>query len=577
MPALTARRRHALTGFTIALVFVMTTYVMYRPTAHAVSSTLPWNLGDPALNTWIVSWQNHALWHDAGHYFNGNMFYPFGDSLLYSELILPLVPVFSVVIAMGGSPIVAHNVGILLLALLCLTTTYLLAHRLLARRDVAVLSALMFSFSGYVFMHVGHLQLLTLGFFPLALLVLFVTLERPTIVHGVLLGLATFALTTGCLYYGAIWGLSLVAVLATELIRQRARPGRPWWTSLGAAALIAGFLLAPIALAYMRFQHRVGFRRPLVPSYGLNPRDLITPAAGTWLYRGLLERASRAEPATVEHGFFLGFSTWLLAGIGLVTLVIHAARRRQGRSDTAEPANGTRWHELHLMALVAVVSLVMAIGPTVLGHPAPFRVFYDYVPGFNGMQAVARLALPALLFVAILAALGLDRLLRATSAVLRLAVVVAVSIVVLCELYVSPIRAPVDQPAAATAVYARLRAAGPGPAIELPVFVPALGGLAPIVEGPRMLASLGDWRERVNGFSGGYPPGYYTQAALFNRFPAPEAVEAMRQIGLRFVILHVGDQADRSYPEAKAQQIVDALPLGMSAERVGSTWLIALP
>ena len=45
-----------------------------------------------------------------------------------------------------------------------------------------------------------------------------------------------------------------------------------------------------------------------------------------------------------------------------------------------------------LVVSAGAVSLIVAIGPTFLGLPAPFRLLYDFVPGFNGMKAVSRLA-----------------------------------------------------------------------------------------------------------------------------------------------------------------------------------------
>ena len=260
-----------------------------------MTDTLPWNLGDPALNTWILSWESHALMHDPAGFFDGNIFHPFGSAILYSEMMLPLVPAFAVVRSLGGSAVFAHNLLILLLSLLCLVTTYLLGRRLVGHRRVAVLAAFVFSFSGYVFEHMSHLQLLTLGSFPLAFLLLFVALERQRVRDGVLLGVATFALATACLYYGAIWGLCLLAVLAVELVRQHGRPGTAWWRTMGAAALTAGALLVPLVLVYLRFQSSSGFQRPLVSAFGLKLRDLVAPAPGTWLYDGLYRQAGASR------------------------------------------------------------------------------------------------------------------------------------------------------------------------------------------------------------------------------------------------------------------------------------------
>lgn len=564
-------------GIGLGVVFTVVVLVMYRPSWSSMTGTLPWNLGDPALNTWILSWESHALLHDVGGFFDGNIFYPFGSSILYSEMMLPLVPVFATVLALGGSAVFAHNLIVILLSILCLVTTYLLARRLIGHRGVAVLAAFVFSFSGYVFEHMSHLQLLTLGSFPLAFLLLFVALETQRIRDGVLLGLATFALATACLYYGAIWALCLVSVLAVELVRRRGHPGAAWWRTVGAAALTAGVLLIPLALVYLQFQSTAGFQRPMVAAYGLKLRDLVAPAPGTWLYQSLYERAVRVEAAPVEHGFFLGFVALALAIAGLVAAFVHWRVAADGGRARREPVPGARWHELGLLGVGAVVSLSMAVGATVLGVPGPFRFFYRFVPGFDSMQAVSRLAVPALLFAAVLAALGLQWLLRVAAPGLRVVVKIAVCVGVLAELYVTPIRHPVDSSEPRLAVYERLEQLPPGPVVELPIPVPGDTGAPPLVEGPRMLSSIGDWRPRVNGYSGAYPDGYAELASVLNDFPDQRAVERVRAEGVRYIVIHMGSGPDRSYPAEVAQAIVEARPPGATAEQIGSDWLVTLP
>ena len=212
-----------------------------------------------------------------------------------------------------------------------------------------------------------------------------------------------------------------------------------------------------------------------------------------------------------------------------------------------------------------------------IGLPGPFRYFYRFVPGFDGMQAVSRLAVPALLFAAVLAALGLQWLSRTGLPGLRTVLTVAACVAVLAELYVTPIRHPVDTSDATTATYERLERLAPGAVVELPIPVPGDDAAPPLVEGPRMLASIGDWRPRVNGYSGAYPDGYADLASVLNDFPDQRALEQLRADGVRHVVIHIGDRPDRSYPPEIAQAMVDDLPPGATVEMAGSTWLVTLP
>jgi hypothetical protein len=583
--ASTARRRRWIRFTIIGVVFVVAVLVVYRPTPSSLTSTLPSNLGDPALNTWILAWENHALFHTPGQFFAGNIFYPFGDSILYSEMMLPLVPLFGAIYWISGNPVLAHNVLILLLALFSLVTTYALAKRILGRDDVAVISALAFSFTGFVLMHQGHLQLLTIGFFPLAFLTLFSALERPTVRRGILLGLTTFLLVAACLYYGAIWVVCLAVVLAAELVAARGRPGRRWWNAVAAAGVTGLVLLVPILSNYVWFQHETGFFRPLDASYGLNPRDLLTPAPGSNAYGWLLDWAGKDQPDIVEHGFFIGFVTAALCIVGAVVLI----RSGRGRRERAAGATrreavartvdrSIRWRELWLLVLCSAASLLLAVGPTVLGVPMPFRFFHDYVPGFDGIKATSRLAVPAVLTATILAGLGLHWLARHRSPAVRLALVAAAGVLVLIELSADPLRASTDRPAEAVAVYKALAARPGGAVVELPIRSYGAGTPVSFLEGPRMLASIGDWRQRVNGFSGAFPSPYFDQAQVLNHFPEPAAVAAMQAIRIKYVVLHTRDTADQwSYSDAGVQRILSQLPAGYTAAQYGTAWLVTAP
>src|SRR5205807_10036855 len=128
----------------------------------------PANTADPALITWILAWGSHALVTSPWTFFDANIFWPHPSTLAYSDTLLPLVPVFGVLHFITNSWSLSINIISLLLVPLNLFATYALARRITRRTDAAVLGALAFGFSAYVFAHWGHVQLQTLGLLPLA-------------------------------------------------------------------------------------------------------------------------------------------------------------------------------------------------------------------------------------------------------------------------------------------------------------------------------------------------------------------------------------------------------------------------
>jgi hypothetical protein len=552
----------ALIGLLLAAVVVV---FMYGATTESVTSTLPWNQGDPALNTWILAWESHAVVKEPGRFFEGNIFHPFGEAIKYSEMMLPLVPFFGLVDALSGNPLLAHNLSVLALALLCLISTYRLALRLVGGM-ASIVAAVSFTFSGYVFIHQSHLQLLTLGFFPLAFLALFRLLEHQRVRDGVWLGVSSALLTTASFYYGAIWFVCMGVVLLVDVFRLR-WPVRSWWRSVGWAAVVSVVLIGPFAYVYGSFQSDGGFLRDPT-GFELRPLDFVTPAPGSVVYGDLFDWSiARQTTGAVEHGFFLGFAVLALAAIGMV--IFTTDRRWRG----GVPGERRVRYELLLLIVAGLVSLFVAIGTHLFGLPLPLQFLRDWVPGFDAMRAVSRLAVPLSLAISVMAAWGLSRLLRGRTPDVAMLTIALVTSVVLAELYVEPLTTEIaPRPDAIEA----LAASPQGAVVELPMREVFDAEFA-LDEGPRLLASLGDWRPRFNGFSGSVPDGYMDFVTVLNRFPDDNAIRAIGELGFRYVVLHGGlSRTDITYSFDELETRLGSLPDNARVDRYGDSWLVDL-
>ena len=77
------------------------------------------------------------------------------------------------------------------------------------------------------------------------------------------------------------------------------------------------------------------------------------------------------------------------------------------------------------------------------------------------------------------------------------------------------------------------------------------GAAWPYTEAPRLFVSLGDWNQRVNGYSGFTPPGYDGDVPVLNEFPGPAAMQRLDELGVRYVVLRtrvLGDQRPEHAP-----------------------------
>ena len=557
----------------LGVLFVSTVLFMRRPTADTIFNSMPANTGDPALVAWIMSWDIHALLTHPRQLFHAPMFWPRSYTLAHSDLMLTAAPLFALLHAVTGSFVAALNLTVLLLMVLTQVTTYLLAKRLTGRDDAAILAAFAFTFSGFALSHWGHPQLQLLGLLPLGFLVLFQMLERPSTRTGLTFGVVTAAVALGALYYGAIFATCALAVVVGHLWSQRYRVKAGTYRALAIAVLVAGVLVAPFAYGYQQLHAQGGYERPSVPEWGLKAADVLTPAPRSYLYDWMARIGPERDG---EHMHFPAFVVLALGGVGLVG----AFRRRHGhtwRDDVdgeVEAPEVRRHRELRLLVLAGGVSLVLAIGPEVYGLTMPFGLLHEHVPGFGGIRVAARFAVIAWLTLAMLAATGYVMVTRNIRGRTRTGLGVLVGALILMELAAPAPRADISTTDATLAVYRALDDRGREPVVELPMVQPldpGEGFVWATVESPRMLFSTIDWHPRVNGYSGYVPPGYAEDIDVLNTFPSPIAVERMRQLGVRYAVLHLGTAG---YTPQQIADIVAALPPGSTARPYGDAWLV---
>jgi hypothetical protein len=106
------------------LALAMTYPLILHPT-----STVPSDIGDPLLNTWILAWNSQALLTNPTELFNANIFFPLTNTLAYSEHLFSTAILALPLQLIGAEPILAYNVSLLITFPLAGFGMYLLALR----------------------------------------------------------------------------------------------------------------------------------------------------------------------------------------------------------------------------------------------------------------------------------------------------------------------------------------------------------------------------------------------------------------------------------------------------------------
>ena len=549
-------------------LWVLFGLVLLQPTPHRLSQTVAGDLGDSMFLTWTLSWGARALGSDPFGAFDANIYHPEAETLALSDPMLSLAPFFGLVEWLTGDSVVALNVLMFVLFVGALASAHALAMRVFGRGDVALVVAVVACCNSYVFGQQNHPQLQSFGFLSLSFLLLLRALELRRARDGVWLGLAITAMTLANVYYGLIWLLSALVVVAVlrlrgslPALRQPVRPALP-------AMVIGAAVLGPVAVIYRSVDERNGLARAYEPQNSLLPTDLLTPQRDNWLWGNALDGINSAGKAG-EHAYFPGFLALLL---GLVGLWLGARLVRRG-ADVVR--TGVRVDEILALVTAGAVAAVFALGPSPGGAKGPFRLLHRFVPGFDGIRVTSRFSVVSFIAASLLVGLAvqflIDRVPRRRGAWVAPLIVV----VVLAEVAGPMARVEVPE-GDRLLVYEALADAEDGVVLELPIYTPADGVRWAFVEAPRMYHATTDWNPRINGYSGSVPREFPAIAQTLGTWPSPSAEQLSEELSIAYVVLHGGvEQGTEAFTEQELAALVeDAERLGHTVTQHGEDWLV---
>src|SRR5271168_1729254 len=403
-----ARGEIALVALAGLLLAILTSW----PLVLHMGSRIAPDLGDPVRTAWEIAWVGHAMLHDPLHIFDSNSFYPHPLSLAFSDSLLGYGPA-----AFFGSGTIAALVRYNLLFLwawsLCFAGAYLLARELGLGRLGGTAAGLAFAYAPYRVTEAGHLHVISSGGLALGLFLLlrgYRRASRKLVLAGWLLSAwqVSLGFTLGLQYAYLLALLALIALVCWW--RGRLSPGPAWHHDTGrgpliprrllAATLIGVAVLGAVTVYQARPYLRVAALYPTakrtlkeVETYSAGPAALLSAPAQNriwgWPTSGLRAHVNSKN----ESVFFPGGAIFVLALIGLAAGCY------------------TRRLRIGLLALIVVCS-ILALGLGLTGSGYPYRLLFNYAPGWDGVRVPGRIFTLATLFYALLAGAGLQVLLR---------------------------------------------------------------------------------------------------------------------------------------------------------------------
>ena len=372
---------------TAALIFLALTLILTNPLVLHVWNSVE-DKQDGLLNAWIVAWVGHALVTNPLELFNTNIFYPYTNTLAYSEILLP-PSLFALPITLAtNNSIFGYNLALLAMLWLNAFGMYLFVFDLTRRVEAGWIAGIVYAFNPFNLGNFAQMQLLTLGFLPLALLFLGKLLrakERPqgAMLRDVFLFALFFILQSlSSFYYALLSGFAVALYLLWWFVSQRANLfqslQRVIVPLLASFALIA-VVLTPFLVPYFQVQRELGFSRRVQESepFSASLKQFAEVAPENVLYGKFLA----PNPVVRVGGYpldnlFPGAVAILLATLGLIF--------SRTRSKT-------------FLVSLLLVSFILALGPRLYltsqqatDITLPYRWLYEIFPPMRALRAPVR-------------------------------------------------------------------------------------------------------------------------------------------------------------------------------------------
>jgi hypothetical protein len=499
------------------------TFLMALPFSLAPGSRVLADVPDTHLFIWTLAWDSHAFLAQPLHIFDANIYFPFANTLAYSENLIGSAFFAAPILWATGNPVLAMNLTALITCVLCGTGAFLLARRLHMSAPAAFLCGVIFAFAPPRFIRIGQLHMTAVQWIPFSLAFLHTYLDRGTR-RDLLLAVACFSLQALSSGHGAAY--LFVAIVA--LLAWRFGLGEPLdvlrrLRDFGVAGL---YLIAPsiwVVLPYRIAQAEAGLKREYFA--GAQPgieSFLASPARFHTFLRSMFWGPFEQEP---DAFLFPGILALMLAAIAVFSWT---TRHRLRHNATA------------FYLLLAILSTLMFI-------QWPFEVWrYVYwLPGFNFIRVPSRFIILTMLALAVLAGLGFDRLAVHLSRTMRSTAVAVIAVLLLSEYAVYPFAGVPFQ--ADTPAIDRWLGTRPKPFVFAEVPVPSAGDLGALErqQTRAMLHSMAHWQKTIHGYSGIRRPFHDQLYEDLTLFPGTISLASLRDAGVTYVVVHTADYGDR--------------------------------
>lgn len=487
--------------------------------------------GDGLFTYWTMSWDVHSLLHDPGNLFNANIFYPNQNTLAYSEgLFAPALMALPLFLALGNM-LVVYNLMIFFSYILAAWGGYKLAKYYTENNYASFIAGLIFGFSTFRIMSMGHFQNIMIFWMPFAVLYLQKCLDTKKRKYIVYFALLFSAQMLSSWNMGAFFALFIAFFLAANwrLIYDNffsfAKDGL-------IALVIIIILVAPFAYPYFKLHQETHFSYPKqeIVNGSADIGGYILPLPGTFMSH--VTAFLGIEKKHWEENFnFLGyFSLVLIAYYFIISKIRIRAK------------------EFKIYLIGIPIFIILSFGPILRFVPSikiP-SLYYLAMPALGFVRTPSRLSIVVLLCVSVTIAYIINSI-RINNRKIKIFLGILAPLFILYEFWI-----PHGSPFMNTScpeVYSVIKNDNLVSAIvEMPIHEKPDGALYYIYY------STCHFKPIFNGFSGYFPKKYSAYSKKMRKFPEEKSIDFMKSIGISHVLLHLND-----FEESARKPLLEAI------------------
>jgi hypothetical protein len=503
--------------------YAVLTFVMALPFSLAPGTRILGDVPDAHVYLWTLGWDAYAFLHQPLQLFDANIYYPYANTLAYSENLIGSAFVAAPIIWLTDNILLGTNLTALLSCVLCGSGAYLLARRLHFGVGGAFVCGLIFAFAPPRFFRMGQLHMTAMQWMPFSLAFLHTYFEQGRR-RDLLAAVGFFSLQALSSGHGATYlTLAIVLLISWQLACGAPLAVRQRLKDFGVAG---AYLIAPavwVMLPYRLSQSEAGLRRgylsDAIPS---TASFLASPSR----FHVFLQERFLGPFATEPDAFlFPGILVLLLAVIGVAIVRLRRPLRE---------------NYVAFYLLLGVVATSMFVS-----WPIEIWEKVHWLPGLNFIRIPSRFILLTMLALAVLAGAGVDRLVARLSTRGAALVTIVIAALLLGEYSTYPFAGvpfAINPPAIDRWLDTR-----PKPFVVAEVPSPSPGNLGALErhQTRSMLHATAHWQKTVHGYSSLRRPLHDRLYLEMTGFPDATSLTSLRDVGVNYVIVHTEDYGER--------------------------------